>query len=235
MSLFCPNSSRDAFKVLVCLILCEIAFCGIYLADFLLDHPAWWIYELFSIDLEANIPAWFSTIQLFLIGFVFLFMGYRKGHTPPPSKLGTKIFGFGFIYLSLDEGAIIHEKLTWVFINNPLVPYFHGRHGVWIVVYGSLAILLTVLLQKDLRDLWKTCRRPALIFLLGGIIFLFGTAGMETLTFFYLNESNRLLYVIEVIIEEFLEMSGASILLYSVLLLSMKKSEQRSSAALQNL
>ncbi|OGX34613.1 MAG: hypothetical protein A3C36_02295 [Omnitrophica WOR_2 bacterium RIFCSPHIGHO2_02_FULL_52_10] len=228
MSLLCPKSDRDAVKALVCLILCELLFCGIFWVDFLFDHPFWWVYELFNIDQESNIPTWFSTIQLFLIGLLFLFIGYRTEHTPPPSKLGTKIFGFGFIYLSLDEAAIIHEKLTWVFINNPLVPYFHGRHGVWIVVYGTIAIILLALLAKDLWALGKAYPRLSRIFLLGIVVFLFGSAGMETITFFYLDESDKLVYTVEVIMEEFLEMAGVSVMLYSVLLLSLKKSEDPS-------
>ena len=225
MSLLCPKSTRDAGKVFVCLILCEIIFCGIYLADFLFNHPSWWVNELFNIDQEANIPTWFSTTQLFLTGFTFLFIGYRTEHTPPPSWLGTKIFGFGFIYLSLDEAAVVHEKLTWIFINNPLVPYFHGRHGVWIVVYGSIAICLLILLFKDLWALGKTYPRISLIFFLGILLYLFGAAGMETITFFFLDENDKLVYTIEVIMEEFLELFGASIMFYSVLLLSLKKTE----------
>jgi len=220
MSLFYPTSRRDASKALTFLILCEIIFCAIYLGDFLLDHPSWWIYELFNIDLESNIPTWFSTMQLFLIGFTFLHIGYRTGHTPPPSKLGTK----------MDEAAIIHEKLTWVFINNPLVPYFDGRHGVWIVVYGCIAIILLIVLYKDLWAMWKSFRQESRLFMLGMFIFLFGAAGMETLTFFFLDKTNLLHYTWEVIFEEFFEMSGVSLMLYSTLLVLIKKTGPKPSA-----
>jgi len=229
MSFLCPIIAKDANKTLAVLISLEVLFCIIYLADFLLGQPSWWIHDLFDLDGETNIPAWFSTIQLFIIGYMILLIGCHDNHHPPPSKVGTNLIGLGFIFLSMDEASSIHEKLTWVFYNNPMVPYFDGRHGVWIVVYGCIAIILILFLHKDIWAVWKAFRLESLIFILGMFIYLFGSAGMETLTFFYLDEKNPLLYTFEVVIEEFLEMSGASILLYSVLLLAIKKSNKNPS------
>ena len=104
------------------------------MGDFLLGEPAWRIHELFDLDSETSIPTWFSVIQLFMIGLIPLLIAFSQTTVPPPSKGGLTLFGLGFIYLSMDEGSVIHEKLTYVFYNNPLVPYFHGTHGIWIVV-----------------------------------------------------------------------------------------------------
>jgi len=127
----------------------------------------------------------------------------------------------------MDEGSSIHEKLTLVFHNNPLVPYFDGVHGIWIVVYGCIGIITLLILRKDIFAVCKYFRKEALIFLYGMIIFLAGTAGAETITFFYIDKSNPFVYTIEVILEEFLEMAGASILAYSVLLLAIQKLEPK--------
>ena len=219
--------SRDANRALFALIILEIFFCLIYFGDFLLGEPFWRIHELFDLDSEASIPTWFSTIQLFMIGFIALLVANNQKTTPPPSKWGLTFFGLGFICLSMDEGSAIHEKLTFTFYNNPLVPYFHGVHGIWIVVYGCIGIITLLILHKDIFAVCKYFRKEALIFLGGMIIFLAGAAGAETITFFYIDKSDPFIYAIEVILEEFLEMAGASILAYSVLLLAIKKLEQK--------
>jgi len=209
------------------LIILEILFCAIYMGDFLLGEPVWRIHELFDLDSETSIPTWFSIIQLFVIGLIPLLIAFSQTTVPPPSKGGLTLFGLGFIYLSMDEGSVIHEKLTYVFYNNPLVPYFHGTHGIWIVVYGCIGIIVLLILRKDIFAMFKHFRKEALIFLGGMIIFLAGAGGGETITYFYVDKSNPFVYTVEVVVEEFLEMSGASILFYSVLLLAIKKLEQK--------
>lgn len=154
------------------------------MGDFLLGEPAWRIHELFDLDSETSIPTWFSVIQLFMIGLIPLLIAFSQTTVPPPSKGGLTLFGLGFIYLSMDEGSVIHEKLTYVFYNNPLVPYFHGTHGIWIVVYGCIGIIVLLILYKDIFAMCKYFRTEALIFIVGMIIFLAGAGGAETITFF---------------------------------------------------
>lgn len=216
---------KCATKIFIWLILVELFFCTIYFADFILNEPIWRIHELFNLDEEANIPAWFSTIQLFMIGLIAILTAQSQHYKSPPSKRGLTFFGLGFIYLSLDEGAVIHEKLTYEFHNHPWVPYFDGTHGIWIVVYGCIGIVVLLLLARDLWAICKTLRREALIFIVGMIIFLAGAGGSETITYFYIDKTNPMVYTCEVILEEFLEMLGASTLFYSVLLACIKKTE----------
>lgn len=218
-------TSKHANKILVGLIVAGFIFCVIYFTDFLLNEPNWRIHELFDLDGEANIPTWFSTIQLFMIGLIAVATAQSKYYTAPPSKWGLTLFGLGFMYLSMDEAAIIHEKFTYEFHNNPLVPYFDGVHGIWIVVYGAIGIIVLLLLSRDIWAIIKTLRREALIFIFGMLIYLAGAAGAETITYFYLDKTNPVAYAIEVVLEEFLEMLGASVLFYSVLLACIKKTK----------
>jgi len=224
-------TTQRATKTFIWLIIIELIFCAIYFTDFLLNEPNWRIHELFNLDEEANIPAWFSTIQLFMIGLIAVLTAQSQHYKSPPSKRGLTIFGLGFMYLSLDEGAVIHEKLTYEFHNHPWVPYFDGVHGIWIVVYGCIGIIVLLLLRRDIWAICKTLRREAVIFMVGMVIFLAGTGGSEAITYFYIDKTNPLVYAIEVVLEEFLEMLGASLLFYSVLLASIKKTELPSSSA----
>jgi hypothetical protein len=78
--------------------------------------------------------------------------------------------------------------------------------------------------MKDIIAVCKSFPKESLIFTLGMIIYLAGSAGAETITFFYIDKTNPFIYCWEVILEELLEMGGASILLYSVLVMAIKKS-----------
>jgi hypothetical protein len=224
-------TAKHATRVFIWLIVIELAFCAIYYTDFLLNEPNWRIHKLFDLDLEANIPTWFSSIQLFMIGLISALTAQSQHYKTPPSKWGLTFFGLGFMYLSMDEASSIHEKLTYEFHNNPLVPYFDGVHGIWIVVYGSIGIVVLLLLCRDLWAICKTLRREALIFIVGMIIYLAGAGGAETITYFYLDKTIPWVYAVEVTLEEFLEMFGASTLFYSVLLACIKKTELPSSRA----
>lgn len=218
-------------KMLKALICFEALLVAVYLGDFLLGEPFWRIHELFDLDSEISIPTWFSIIQLFMIGLIALLVANNTKTTPPPSKKGLTIFGLGFLYLSMDEGSAIHEKLTHEFHNNPLVPYFDGTHGIWIVVYGVIGIIILALLFKDILAAFKHYKKETFIFVIGMIVYLAGTAGSETITYFYVDKGNPLVYAIEVCLEEFLEMVGASVLLYSVSLFAIKKLEHNQSSA----
>jgi hypothetical protein len=228
MELKYPFTFKHATKIFIGLIIVELFFCAVYFTDFLLNEPNWRIHEWFNLDEEANIPSWFSTIQLFMIGLIAIATAQSEHYRRPPSKWGLTLFGLGFIYLSLDEGAALHEKFTYEFHNHPWVPYFDGVHGIWIVIYMGVAIVTLSILGRDLWAIFKTLRREALIFTVGMIIFLAGAGGSETITYFFIDKTNPMVYAIEVVLEEFLEMFGASILFYSVLLACIKKTEPQS-------
>jgi len=223
MNITIPLKTGHIPKIILSLIAIEILFSGIYLMDYLSGHPYWQLCELFDLDREFTIPAWFSTIQLFMIGLIALAIRGQKNYTVPPSIAAMTVFSLGFIYLSIDEASAIHEKLTYAFYNNSYVPYFNGTHGIWIVVYGALAILLIAIFHKDIIAVWKFYRRESMLFIVGMIIYLAGAGGAETITYFQIDKSNPIVYTIEVIAEEFLEMSGVTLLLGSILMLAVKK------------
>lgn len=218
-------TAKEATKFFIGLLTVEIILVTVFFLDFLLQSPNWRLHELFNLDKEANIPTWFSLIQLFLIGMVALLTAFNKNYSAPPSRKGLKLFGLGFIYLSLDEGAVLHEKMTYEFHNHPLVPYFDGVHGIWITVYMGVALIVLALIYRDLWAIFNKYRKESIIFILGLIIYLAGAGGAETITYFYIDKNNPLIYAYEVCLEEFLEMAGASVLFYSVLLTAVKKNQ----------
>lgn len=178
---------------------------------------------LFNLDAEASIPAWFSSIQLFVTGsmlFVASRNNQRKQHVSSSFLTGASLF---FIFLSADESAAIHEKLTDIAKNLELFwLLFKGGHGAWITLYITVAVAAVLLTARHFRFLWRYFRREIQVAIGGTIAFVMGGAGFEVISYQFLRSGfTPNLYKVEVACEEFLEMSGVSIILYAVLLLSI--------------
>jgi hypothetical protein len=82
----------------------------IFLTGGMLHAPAS-IVDLFNLDGERNIPALFSSAQLFLLGIVFLSLAYRTKQERLLSPPFLAVLGIGCLFLSCDEGLEIHEKM----------------------------------------------------------------------------------------------------------------------------
>lgn len=173
----------------------------------------------FDLGKEASIPAWFSSMQLFLIGILFLF----SKNWPKIHCIAAPYFllfvGAGFIFLSMDEAAALHEKITAALKHIEWVPRFKGDHGIWIPAYFSMAIAMAVIGRRTIISGFKVYPRQAIIMLSGTIILLTGAVGLEIISYQYLRGSEySYLYEVEVMVEEFFEMVGASLILYGTIL-----------------
>lgn len=229
MELRCDYTIRDVNKLIAGLIVFELCLVLIFAADTLLDSPIGIIHRLFDLDAEGNIPAWFSSIQLFLIGLIFLIKGYRPDPDRAPSPLFFLMVGAGFVFLSADEAASIHEKITYVLKNFEWVPRFRGNHGIWIFFYPLIGLILLCATFREIVALCNRYRRATFIIATGIGIFLLGAVGLEIVRYQHIDQSaTPLLYKVEVACEEFLEMFGASVMLYGAMLLPVQHLEERS-------
>ena len=211
---------QGAKKLLVGLIAIEILFVLIFVTDSLLGLPGT-VHRHFSLDLEANIPSWFSSIQLFLIGLLMsLVSRQRNVRYPPPVFL--LIIGLGFIFLSMDEAAQVHERLTRILTGlGWTLALFKGGHGGWILPYFIIGSVLCLLGFRNFVTMWNCFRRETFIVTMGMGMLLFGAMGLEIASYQFLRSGTTpLLYQGEVALEEFFEMSGASVILYGTILLA---------------
>jgi hypothetical protein len=225
MRLYCDFTVRDANKLLFGLIFFELCLVLIYAADTLLGSPSWSIQQLFDLDGESNIPAWFSSVQLFLIGLIFLLRSRQTNPDHSPSPLFFLMVSTGFIFLSVDEVVSIHEKISVIFKHVELMPRFKGDHGVWVFIYALIGLILFVATFRSLAAMWNRYRHATFIMAIGMGIVVLGGVILEVISYQFLRGgSTPLLYSAEVAIEEFLEMSGASVTLYGAILLLLHES-----------
>ncbi len=207
------------------LLYITIAFELILLAGFLvisfIGSPGGYAYTLLNLGGEKNLPALFSSLQLLLVGIVFLNIALLAGQTKALSPLFMILLGLGFIYLAFDEFLSLHEGVTRAFVHNKNMPRFKGDHGLWVAPYLFVGLLFFVLNYREFLKMWKTFNSQTRIMAAGIAIFLLGAVGMEVIGYQFLmdEDSPRYLYKLEVATEEFLEMLGISIALYGTLLL----------------
>jgi hypothetical protein len=214
----------EAKKIIFWLIGLEMIFVLLYLVThvFWADLPWGPVRTLFNLDGDLSIPAWFSSIQLFMTGSVLLVasLNNRHKHRMPTALLVAG--GMLFIFLSADEGAAIHEKLTDVARTLEMDwLLFRGDHGAWIAVYAVMFLMIAAFGARYLITVWKNFRRESLLALSGAVTLVAGGVGLEILGYLMFSQQGKkpFMYKVEVACEEMLEMAGVSIILYAVLLL----------------
>lgn len=80
---------------------------------YVFGHPTvYGLVPLFNVNYEQNIPTLFSVILLLLSGslLALIFCLHRKQHSK--LRIYWAILSLGFIYMSIDEFAELHEKLS---------------------------------------------------------------------------------------------------------------------------
>ncbi len=174
--------------------------------------------RLFNINGEANFPSWFSSGILLLSSFLLAIIATSKKKTKDVYALHWKILAFIFLYLSIDEAAILHEMTV-----KPLREMFQlggfFYYG-WIVPAGLVVLVTGLAYVKFLINLPQ---RTKILFIIAGGIFVGGAIGMESFSGLYDDmfiqgkiESDGFVIIFETI-EEFMEMSGIVIFIHALL------------------
>ncbi len=235
-----PYKSQGAAKLLVGLIGLDVLFAVAHVFIFVWPGVPWEIFRLLlDLDNEVAVTTWFSTVQLFFIGAVLLITAWTNKEKTHGLSTTLALGGLLFVFLSADEGGAIHERVGLVIANRELdVFMFSGNHGGWISVYAVLGSLFFlgagVYLWRPLRWMWQRFTRECLLILGGFATIVVGAVGFEIISYVFLrSDSTATLYQLEVAIEEFLEMAGASVILYATIEMAAALCSEESARAVR--
>jgi hypothetical protein len=220
---------RSADNLLRGLIIFEVLLVVFHWVDALLGAPVPLLHGLFDLDGEANIPTWFSSAQLLVIGLVLLIAALHNGSTGKPSRLLLCCLSAGFVLVSADEVVQLHEGITGV---------LGARYIDWAPSlaneYRGTSILAAVALMIVLRNLypnmvafWKWSRKLSLMALAGFSMMILGASVIESIGYKFM-QPGSIAYSVEVSVEELLEMVGASLILRSAVLFAKDRVESPS-------
>jgi hypothetical protein len=127
--------------------------------------------------------------------------------------------------MSLDETSQVHESITaclgeryieWV----PSLLMENKEIPVAAVILGAFLLRL---IYPDLNCLWHWSKNKSLIAITGMVIYLTGAGVLETIGYKFLG-GDALVYRLEVSAEEFMEMLGASLILYTAICFASDRS-----------
>lgn len=224
------HSRQQARKLFLTLICIELLFVVAYGTDAWVQGSSEQLHGLIDLDGEGNLPAWFSSFQLALIAIGFWVLTARRRATERPSRRFLRMCGGFFALLSVDETALIHERITESLGSRYIdwVPGYLGNHVGGAVICFLVLVACVVAVYPHLRGVWRMSPRAGLTGAAGCVTYLTGAAVLESAGYKVLSAGAPLaLYRVEVAAEEFLEMLGASLILYGVLLLCCAAKRKR--------
>jgi hypothetical protein len=223
------QTANPARTIFLAMLFVELLLVSFYWIDILSGAPVAVLHALVDLDGEGNLPAWFSSFQLALISLCLWTLVFQHRKPDKPSRSFLALLASVFLLWSADETAQMHERLTgWIGLRYvDWLPYFLHEHKsivtLFLVVFSALAWLL----WSDCLAFWQAHRRASLIAIFGFCIVFLGGAVLETIGYkFFLSGTTPLLYQTEVCVEEFFEMLGASMILYSTSWLALNKTAQ---------
>ena len=170
--------------------------------------------KFLDVDGERNLPTWYSSQKLFLIGALFLLAAWSCQRERIPRSWLLAALGAGFLGLSADEFIGLHEQLAfaidrWVLAGGHRSATLFHRTGIWmfVLIVPVLAALLAAV--AALTRLWSD--RGVTWLLCTGLLIYLGGAFSDVLINFMSGYHARTL---QFAMEEFLEMAGATTILW---------------------
>lgn len=179
------------------------------------------LFALFDLGGEVAIPAWYSQTLLFSAAVLTLLMIKARLFVKRDQKYWAGIAG-ALLYMSVDEGASIHESLGY-FVRNNIVDV---TSGVFYFSWLPIGITLVALFIPIFGRFWLRQNRRVMVLLgLSAAVFICGAIVMEMLSSYLAGSARQgFEYTVVEAVEECMEMMGVVIFIYMLLdLLRSKK------------
>lgn len=171
------------------------------------------LFALFDLNREMNLPTAYSGAALLsCAALLAMTAAGERGRGRP--FIGWMGLSGVFAFLAADEVLVLHEKL-----NDPLRSALHTSGGLfhyaWVIPYAILAAVFAGVYLPFLLRLPAGTRK---LFVLSGIVFVFGAVGCEMIGNLILKDASPLSVAmgVEILIEETMEMSGVILFLYAI-------------------
>jgi hypothetical protein len=172
------------------------------------------VLDLFSVNVEESLPTWYATLLLFGAAGLLAFITAAKFATQDAAAWRWAGLALVFVYLSMDEGAAIHEVVADVVQTRlTLTGYLFFA---WQVVAAPLVILFVILYW---RFLFRLPPRTRHLFILAGVVYIGGALVVEGISAnrYYLDGGLTFAYLVIATIEELSEMLGVVLFIYALL------------------
>lgn len=192
----------------------------VLIAKYEFGHPKiYGLAALFTLDLEQNVPTWFSSFLILLSSMLLAVISLTPQSNTDRSCLYWGSLAALFLFLSIDEAAGIHELLM-----SPVRKFFNTSgffYFAWVIPASLLVLTCAIIYWRFLLSLPKGIMLRMIV---AAFIYVSGAIGMEMVSgavrsYNGETEGTRsLTYEMVVIIEESLEMIGMAFFIYTLLI-----------------
>lgn len=184
------------------------------------DNPNLGFLNLFDLKKEGSIGTWYSSSLLLLCSALLAAISIVRKQEGGRYVNHWRALSIIFLYLSVDEGTTIHEKMGPIL--RPTLRSFDLELGgflsrAWVV---PAAALLFVFVLAYLGFFFALPARQRLFFLVSGILYVGGAMGLEMLDGFLSTSFDGRKGVASTMVpvgEESLEMIGITVFAYALL------------------
>jgi hypothetical protein len=212
---------RGIPRLIVLLLAADVALALIPLIDYAAGHPFPRLSNLFNLDTESTVPTWYSSMQWFCGGAMFALFATHAWHSRMRGALSIAVLALACLTFSMDEIAGIHERLG--FAADALMSQGSRQGtalwstGVWPFVVGLPAIGLIALAVRGTRHIFLARAPRALLLVIVGFVVMFsGALGVElAANLVPATAPHGGLFLTQVVVEEFLEMLGVTLIAWS--------------------
>jgi len=189
-----------------------VAHVALTVIHYQVSELPWLLRQIFDVDEEDSFPTWYSGSALLLASFVLWVNARARRHDGDKLHWHWQGLAVGFLMLSVDEIAGVHETL------NSLTEISWAIPGGIIAAFVG-GVYLGFLFQID--------RRTAIRFVVGGALFVGGAVGVELATESYAENDrlDTLAYNLWTAVEEGMEMAGVLVFLKALLLWMKQNSD----------
>ena len=203
----------DKDKTIKLLLILNFTLLVLYLlTNHIFTVPSYTVIHWFDFDDEYNIPAWFSSAQLFVIFILSII--YSKRLHEKYLKKAYILAGYTFLFFSVDETAMIHEGNKHIFEKMLIYSPFPNGNGIWIFIYFAIALVLAFVFGREVSAFLNE-KIGRTVWIIGVCMFVIGGVASEIIGFSFDNGS--LGKIIEISVEETLELLGQSLMIYALM------------------
>ncbi len=170
--------------------------------------------DLCSVNAEETIPTWYATMLLFVSAVLLAVITAVKHQAHDTHTRYWAGLSLIFLYLSLDEGAVIHELFS-----DPLQAAYNTSGYLsfpWLIAFVPLLLIFALLYLRFLFHLPPRIRN---LFILAGLTFVGGAVVVEAVSAnrWSIDGGVTFPYLAIATVEELLEMWGVTLFIYALL------------------
>jgi len=205
---------RIELFLLVAAILLTLLGTASEVSYYLLDHKRLLgAVRQFSLAEEANIPTWYSAMLLAACALCLAAIAMSQSPDRPNYRRHWLILALIFVYMSMDEAAVIHEMTI-----RPIREAFGLGGALYYAWTLPAALLMALFLASYLGFLRHLPAGSRNRFILAGLVYVGGAFGTEFIVSYWWDThgddfTNGMLNVIQ----ESMEIAGASLFLSALL------------------